>query len=138
MRALVAAILVCTSAPVALAQSYSANGQVGYLGEWEMKASLNKTVSGSAQDFEGPVTLRHVGLCSVNGVEEKSGTMRLAVSRGGVEGRLEMADDSCSIKAAASDPHTGLMSCRNGEGIPIRFSIDQSDATDRTALAAGK
>ena len=39
MRALVAAILVCTSAPVALAQSYSANGQVGYLGEWEMKAS---------------------------------------------------------------------------------------------------
>jgi hypothetical protein len=138
MRAFLAAIWICVGAPAALAQSYSASGQVGYLGEWEVKASLTKTLSRTAEDFEGPMTLRHVGLCSVNGVEEKSGTMRLMVSRSGVEGTLVMADDSCSIKAAASPPYAGLMSCRNGGGVPIRLSIGQADAADRTALAGGK
>jgi hypothetical protein len=33
MRALVSAIWICAGAPVALAQSYSASGQVGYLQE---------------------------------------------------------------------------------------------------------
>jgi hypothetical protein len=36
MKALLSAILVCAAAPAALAQSYSASGQVGYLQEWEM------------------------------------------------------------------------------------------------------
>ena len=82
------------------------------------------------------MTLRHVGLCSVNGVEQKPGTVQLRVSRSGVEGTLAMEGDSCSIKAAASSPYAGLMSCRNGEGIPIRLSIDQT--ADRTTLADGK
>jgi hypothetical protein len=138
MRALVSAILVCAAAPVALAQSYSASGQVGYLQEWEMKASLAKTPAGTVEDFSGPVTLRHVGLCSVNGVEEKSGTLRLSVSRSGVEGTLAMEDDSCRIAAVAAPSYSGLLRCRNGEGVPIHFSIDQVAAPDRSALAAEK
>ena len=34
MGALAVAILVSVGAPLALAQSYSASGHVGYLGEW--------------------------------------------------------------------------------------------------------
>ena len=136
MRALVSAILVCAAAPAALAQSYSASGQVGYLQEWEMKASLAKTPAGTVEDFSGPVTLRHVGLCSVNGVEEKSGTLRLSVSRSGVEGTLAMEDDSCRIAAAAALSYSGLLRCRNGEGVPIHFSIDRGNAPDQSALAA--
>ena len=64
----------------ALAQSYSASGQVGYLQEWEIKGSLAKTMTVTGADYSGPVTLRHVGLCSVNGLEEKSGVVRLTVS----------------------------------------------------------
>jgi hypothetical protein len=45
MRALLAAISICASASAAPAQSYSASGQVGYLQEWELKASLARTVS---------------------------------------------------------------------------------------------
>ncbi len=40
MKALLAAISICVSAAAASAQSYSASGQVGYLQEWELKASL--------------------------------------------------------------------------------------------------
>src|ERR1700692_3295134 len=137
MRALVSAILVCAAAP-ALAQSYSASGQVGFLQEWELKASLAKAPAGTVEDFFGPVTLRHVGLCSVNGVEEKSGTLRLSVSRSGVEGTLAMEDDSCRIAAVAAPSYSGLLRCRNGEGVPIHFSIDQAAAPDRSALAAEK
>ena len=104
-RALAAAgaILVGT-AGAALAQSYSAKGQIGYLQEWEMQGSLARTASHFSTDYAGPVTLRHVGLCSINGVEEKSGTLELKVSSwtSNVEGTLVMPDDDCRIAADRS------------------------------------
>jgi hypothetical protein len=132
-RAFLSTILVCagtaTLAQTCSAQTYSANGQVGYLGEWEMKASLVKTVNNSGADYDGPVTLRHVGLCSVNGVEEKSGVVQLRVSRrsSAIEGTLAMQDDTCRIVASASSPYSGLMNCRDGQGVPIKFSIELAD-----------
>jgi hypothetical protein len=127
---LLSAIWICAGAPGVLAQSYSASGQVGYLGEWEMKASLAKTVTSAGEDYHGPVTLRHVGLCSVNGVEEKSGEVRLLVSRSGIEGTLAMKDDSCRIVASAPPSYSGLLNCRSGQGVPIKFSIGEADAAD--------
>jgi hypothetical protein len=124
----------------AMAQSYSVSGQVGYLQEWEMKASLSKTVTGSAVNYDGPVTLRHVGLCSVNGPEEKSGVVRLTVSRrtSAVEGTLAMKDDSCQIVASASKPYSGLLNCREGQGVPIRFSIDETADSGESKVRAEK
>lgn len=112
-----------------MAQSYSVNGQVGYLHEWEMKANLARTITGSGVSYDGPVTLRHVGLCSVNGPVEKSGVVRLTISRrnAAVEGTLALKDDTCRIVASASKSHSGLLNCRDGQGIPIHFSIDEID-----------
>jgi hypothetical protein len=138
MRALVSAIWICAGAPVALAQTYSAGGQVGYLQEWEIKASLAKTVTSNGQDFQGPATLRHVGICSVNGVEEKSGVLRLKVSRSGVEGTLAMEGDSCRIVAAAARSYSGLMSCHDGQSVPINLSIDQAGAAGQDGPVAGR
>lgn len=140
MRALLSVILICAGAPAALAQSWSASGQVGYLSEWEMKASLARTVTGGGEDYSGPVTLRHTGLCSVNGVEEKSGTVRLTVSprSSAVEGTLALKDDSCRIVASASRGFSGLLSCRDGQGIPIHFSIDRTGAAEPGVAQAAK
>ena len=126
MRATVAVILLCGGAPAALAQSYSASGQIGYLGEWEIKGSLARITTRSGADYSGPVTLRHVGLCSANGVEEKPGVVQLKVSSSHLEGTLAMDDDSCKIVASASPSYTGLLSCRNGQGVPISFSIGEA------------
>jgi hypothetical protein len=129
------------SASAAPAQSYSASGQVGYLQEWELKASLAKSVSAGKVEYRGRLTLRHVGLCSVNGTEEKAGEIRLTVSRwtSGVEGTLAMDDDSCRIVASSSPSYSGLLSCRNAQGVPISFSIDQvSAAAQGGPAAAGK
>jgi hypothetical protein len=140
MRALLVTISICMSASAAPAQSYSASGQVGYLQEWELKASLAKSVSGGKVEYRGPLTLRHVGLCSVNGTEEKSGELRLTISRSaaGVEGTLAMDDDSCRIVASASPSYSGLLSCRNAQGVPINFSIDQVSAAGQGRPQAGK
>ena len=140
VRALISAIWIGAGAGSAMAQSYSVNGQVGYLQEWEMKANLAKTITSSGANYDGPVTLRHVGLCSVNGLEEKSGVVRLTVSRrtSAVEGTLAMKDDTCRIVASASKSHSGLLNCRDGQGIPISFSIDETADTDQNNVRAEK
>jgi hypothetical protein len=138
MRELIAA---CTAlagtAGAALAQSYSAKGHVGYLQEWEIKGSLAKTATHFGTTYTGPVTLRHVGLCSINGVEEKSGTLEVKVSSwtSHVEGTLVMPDDDCRVVASASQGYSGLLSCRTGQGIPIKFSIEQTPGTDHSVSA---
>jgi hypothetical protein len=123
-------IAACVVAASAAAEPYAASGQVGYLQEWELKASLAKSVSGGRIEYSGPVTLRHVGLCSANGVEEKSGKMRLTMSRapGAAEGTLAMEGDSCRIVAAQPPSYSGLLTCRNGQGVPISFSIEETAA----------
>jgi hypothetical protein len=137
LRAPLSAILLCAGAATAFGQSYSLDGQVGYLQEWEMKASLTKTVTSTEMDYDGPVTLRHVGLCSANGVEEKSGVVQLKVSRttSAIEGTLAIKDDSCRIVASASKSYSGLLNCRDGQGVPISFSINP---TGEKILAAEK
>jgi hypothetical protein len=140
MRALLVAISTCVVATCAIAtavaEPYAASGQVGYLQEWELKASLARTVSGGRIEYSGPVTLRHVGLCSVNGVEEKSGNIRLTMSRapGAAEGTLAMEGDSCRI--VATQAYSGLLTCRNGQGVPISFSIEESAASGAAASKA--
>jgi hypothetical protein len=44
-----------------------------------------------------------------------------------VEGTLALKDDTCRIVASASKSHSGLLNCRDGQGIPIHFSIDEID-----------
>ena len=136
MRALVAVISMCASAAAASAQSFSASGQVGYLQEWELKANLARTVSGGRIEYSGPVTLRHVGLCSANGVEEKSGDLRRAVSRwtGGIEGTLAMDGDSCRVVASPSRPYSGLLSCPRRAGRADQF-FHRAGGRGRRALA---
>jgi len=125
IRAIVSAILLCAGAPAALAESYLASGQIGYLQEWELKGSLAMITTRGGADYSGPVTLRHVGLCSANGTEEKPGVMHLNVSPSHLEGTLTIDDDTCYISASATASYTGLLSCRNGQGVPIHFSIGE-------------
>ena len=125
MRAIISTVLLCTGTLPALGQSYSASGQIGYLQEWELKGSLAKSTTRSGTDYAGPVTLRHVGLCSANGVEEKTAVVRLKVSSSRLEGTLAMDEDSCTI-VALSPSYSGLLTCRNGQGVPFNLSINES------------
>ena len=142
MRALLSVICdVRQPRSAALAQSYSASGQVGYLQEWELKASLAKTVTGGKVEYSGPLTLRHVGLCSANGAEEKSGDVAafgfaVDLGRRGNAGHGRRQLPHRRLRNRAS--YSGLLSCRNAQGVPISFSIDQASAAVARGPDAGK
>ena len=118
-----------SSAGPALAQSLSAKGQIGYLQEWEMQANLAGTADSTG--YAGAITLRHVGLCSINGSEEKTGTLELHVSTRPphVEGTLALADDKCHLAASGAQGYSGLLKCRDGQDVPINFSIEPLGST---------
>lgn len=133
MRTIVAALLVLTAVtPTAWAQSYPASGKIGYLQEWEITGSLAKAPMPAA-DYSGTVTLRHIGLCSINGVEQKPARIQLKVSSLRLEGTLIMDDDECRIVASRSSG-SGLLTCRSGQDIPINLLIGkavETEASDR-------
>jgi len=66
--------------------------------------------------------------------------VRLTVSRrsSAVEGTLALNDDSCRIVASASKPYSGLLNCRDGQGVPIRFSIEETVDAGQSDVRAEK
>ncbi|MGY4625465.1 hypothetical protein [Bradyrhizobium sp. USDA 4486] len=137
MRAIVGAILVLfAAAPVARAQSYSASGQIGYLHEWEIAGNLAKTAKRPGAEYSGTITLRHVGLCSVNGEEQKQARLQLKVSYGRLEGVLIMDEDRCRIVASGSSG-SGQLTCGSGQYVPINLLIGKAveiETADRARL----
>ncbi|MGV7213074.1 hypothetical protein [Bradyrhizobium sp. UFLA05-112] len=132
---MVVALLVLTGATsAAWAQSHTISGHIGYLHEWEIAGSIAKAATHQAADYSGAVTLRHVGLCSVNGVEQKQARVQLKVSSGRLEGTLIMDDDECRIVASGASG-SGLLTCRSGQGIPIDLLIGNAVATEASNRA---
>jgi len=131
IRSILTVILMFAAAPAAWAQSYSASGQIGYLHEWEMTGTLTKTVTRPGADYSGTITLRHVGLCSINGVEQKQARLQLKSSPARLEGTLVMDDDQCRIVVSGS-LGSGLLTCRSGQDVPINLLIGQAVTTEAT------
>ena len=129
IRAIVAVILTFAAAPAVWAQSYSVSGQIGYLHEWEMIGKVAKAVTRSGADYSGTMTLRHVGLCSINGVEQKEARIQLKASSARLEGTLIIDDDQCRIVVSGS-AGSGLLTCRNGQDVPINLLVGQVDETE--------
>ena len=76
VRALFLPIVLGILATPASAQSLQVVGYSGYLGEWELTATVTETTSGRTKEYSGPLTMKHVGVCTQDGPEEKTGEMR--------------------------------------------------------------
>ena len=48
----------------AQAQSLRVAGTAGYVSEWELSGEATQTVSEATKEYFGPLTIKHVGLCS--------------------------------------------------------------------------
>jgi|GraSoiStandDraft_4_1057263.scaffolds.fasta_scaffold736002_2 hypothetical protein len=68
-----ASLVVALSVACGPVQSRSLRitGAAGYLSEWELSGSATERISGGSSEFLGPLNWKHVGLCSVNGPQEK-------------------------------------------------------------------
>ena len=88
MRTFASAMALLLFAGPAAAQPREVSGQAGVLGEWEITATLTERVHNGVKQFVGPLSLKHVGICTVDGPEEKTGELRLRIlsSSASVEG----------------------------------------------------
>jgi hypothetical protein len=80
MRARLLVIVLIALATRAQAQSLQVIGYSGKLGEWELSATVAEKVVDRTKEFSGPLTMRHVGICTQDGPEEKAGEIRFQLS----------------------------------------------------------
>jgi hypothetical protein len=121
VQALFLSSLAGALASPAQAQSMQVTGQAGFLGEWELTASVTENVANGRKEFSGPLTLKHVGLCTQDGPEEKTGEMRfqLSGSASRINATLLVDGVACSYSARKSDSYKGVMSCPDRREVPL-------------------
>jgi hypothetical protein len=109
------------------AQSLRVTGRTGYLSEWEVSGNLVESRSGRVREFSGSLNLKHVGLCSQAGPEEKVAEIKLQIEKSSLLPRLHatmtMEGSNCTFSGTFSDTYNGLMDCADAKGVPITLSI---------------
>ena len=121
VRALPLLIVLSTLAAPAQAQSLQVIGYAGVLGEWELTATVTEKASQRTKEFSGPLTMKHVGICTQDGPEEKTGEIRIQLSGSSsrLNATLSVAGVECTYSGRLSDFYTGMMNCSDRQAVPL-------------------
>jgi hypothetical protein len=102
------------------AETLQVLGQAGVLGEWEITAQMSSTEVGARRQFAGPVLMKHVGMCSVDGPEQKTGEMRLErLGAARVKATLVVEGVTCTYDGRKSDAYSGVLRCPDRRDVPL-------------------
>ena len=126
MKALIAPMILSVLATSAgAAQPLQVIGYSGHLGEWELSATVTEMVGGAVPEYAGPLTMKHVGICTQDGPEEKTGALRLHISAAPSQltATLTVAGVECTYSGRLSDTYTGTMNCPGRQGVPLRLWV---------------
>jgi hypothetical protein len=118
-------ILVCAAAYSALggplaAQPLQLSGKAGYLGEFEIKATLAEEIVDGKKQYSGPMTITHVGLCTHSGpnVVESKMNLRYVGWSSRVEASFEFEGATCHFDGRLTQS-TGFMGCDGKPSVPF-------------------
>lgn len=117
-RALLGLAGMCALATPAAAQSWQVFGYAGVLGEWELTATVARSDAPVGDEFFGPLTMTHVGICTRDGPERKTGHIRLRLSSQ-LSAVLSIGGVTCTFTGNLSDAYKGLMGCADREPVPL-------------------
>lgn len=100
-------------------------GYSGYLGEWELTATVTAEGSSAPEQYSGALAMKHVGLCTQEGPEEKSGRMRIrmAPSSTRLEATLWVDGVQCGYTGLLDDFYSGNMNCAGRETVPLKLWV---------------
>jgi len=99
-------------------------GQAGVLGEWELTADA--TLAGAQRQFSGPLVMKHIGLCTVDGPEEKKGEIQLQLTGPDrVNATLLIDGVTCTYAGRKSDAYHGVMRCPDRRDVPLIMWLKQ-------------
>ena len=125
MRGFAIGICILASS-LAEAGSLQISGSAGYASEWALEGKVNQAEG--TQEFSGPVTFTHAGLCTVSGPQAKSSQIKFQMSGSGSSSKVratvlyEGVWCSYSGKLSGSSSH-GFMHCSGTDQIPITLTI---------------
>jgi hypothetical protein len=103
------------------ANSLQIVGDSGYLGEWELTATLREDGSTRPQKYSGPLSMKHVGLCTQDGPEEKTGEIHVQMSSS--PSRLQATLWLDGVECGLSDFCMGLLNCPGRESVPLKLWV---------------
>lgn len=122
MKALVIALVLTLLTRTLQAQPLQVIGYAGVLGEWEVSASVaEQPSSGRTRDYAGSLTMKHTGICTRDGPEEKTGNIRLQLSPSRVTAILSVAGVDCTFSGKGADSYTGVMRCPDRKPVPLEL-----------------
>jgi hypothetical protein len=125
VRTFVLLILLAGLAAPARAEPLEVLGYAGVLGEWELTATVTEDVSRPTKEFFGPLTMRHVGICSQDGAEEKTGEIRfrLPAASSPSNATIIVAGETCTYKGSFSESRPGTMACSDKGAVPLTLWV---------------
>jgi hypothetical protein len=124
----VCALAACATSLVAspvFADSLHVTGHAGFIGEWELTANLADSGPNGQREFSGPLSLKHVGLCTHDGPEEKTGQLRLKLSASSsrLTATLLLQGVECAYSATQSQGYDGVLSCPGQSPVPLVLQL---------------
>src|SRR3977135_1949778 len=123
VRAFFLPIVLGILATPAGAQSLQVIGYSGYLGEWELTATVTEKARLWSWEFSGPLSMKHIGICTQDGPEERTGEIRFQISAlsSQLDGTLLVEGMECTYSARSADPYSGTMACPDGKAVPLKL-----------------
>ena len=123
MRALLLLLMTGALAAPAQAKSLQVVGYAGVLGEWELTATVTENPTRWSSEFSGPLSMQHVGICTQDGPEQRTGEIRFQISAlsSRLDARLLVEGMECTYSAASADPYSGTMACPDGKAVPLKL-----------------
>jgi hypothetical protein len=100
-------------------------GYSGDLGEWELTAAVTPEGSSADNQFSGALLMKHVGLCTQEGPEEKTGKIRIRMlpSSSQLEARLWVDGSECSYRGVLTDFYIGRLNCTGQKTVPLKLWV---------------
>ena len=96
------------------------------LGEWELTATVvTAKASQRSREYAGALTMKHVGWCTQEGPEEKTGEIRLHISTlsSRLKATVSVAGEDCTYRASLSDSYSGKLECPGRAPVPLELWV---------------
>jgi hypothetical protein len=124
VRALLLIVVGALTTPAG-AQSLQVFGYAGVLGEWELTATVTEKGSSRGKEFSGLLTMKHIGLCTQDGPEEKTGEIRFQLSAWSsrLSATLSIAGVECAYIGRLSEAYTGMLTCSDRGPVPLTLWV---------------
>jgi hypothetical protein len=128
VKGFVRALAMCVAAgalaaPVHAQSALQLHGKTGYLGEYELSATVSEQISNGKTEFSGPLVVKHVGLCTHTGPQEAMSQIKLqfAASSQRVTAKLVFQGIDCTYQGVLAESYHGFMDCADHTSLPIRL-----------------